>query len=95
MDMRTKKRTIAVQAAERNPLPELPEELINQLVKGPMTPSEVQDLMLSFNKAIIERAMSAELNLHLGYGLGQAKPEGQCNERNGVNGKTLPPIAAA
>ncbi|MGF6672511.1 transposase-like protein [Paraburkholderia sp. WSM4174] len=32
-----------------------------------MTPTEVQDLMLAFNKAVIERAMGAEMNMHLGY----------------------------
>lgn len=42
--------------AARGPLPELPKELLDQLVKGPMTPAEVQDLMLAFNKAVIERA---------------------------------------
>ncbi|WP_415913767.1 IS256 family transposase, partial [Paraburkholderia sp. J63] len=84
-----KKRTIASQAAARGPLPELPRELLDQLVKGPMTPAEVQDLMLAFNKAVIERAMGAEMNLHLGYPQGQPKPPGQANERNGASGKTI------
>ena len=52
-----------------------------------MTPSEVQDLFLSFQKAVIERTMAAEMNLHLGYRPGQDKPEGQANERNGASGK--------
>ena len=63
-------------------------ELLDQLVKGPMTPAEVQDLMLAFNKAVIERAMGAEMNLHLGYPPGQPPP-GQANERNGASGKTV------
>src|SRR5690606_6458836 len=89
MDMpMKKKRTVAAQAAARGPLPELPKELLDELVKGPMTPSEVQDLMLAFNKAVIERAMGAEMNLHLGYPPGQPKP-GQVNERNGASGKTV------
>ncbi len=54
-----------------------------------MTPAEVQDLMLAFNKAVIERAMGAEMNLHLGYPPGQPKPPGQANERNGASGKTV------
>ena len=33
--------------------------------------------------------MAAEMNLHLGYRLGQDKPEGQANERNGASGKTV------
>ncbi len=84
-----KKRTAAAQAAARGPLPEVPAELLDHLVKGPMTPSEVQDLFLSFQKAVIERTMAAEMNLHLGYRPGEDKPEGQANERNGASGKTL------
>ncbi len=44
MDMPSKKRTVAAQAAARGPLREMPAELIEQLVQGPMTPNEVQDL---------------------------------------------------
>ncbi|WP_370540047.1 IS256 family transposase [Burkholderia cenocepacia] len=89
MPMKRKRQTVARQAAARGPLPELPKELLDQLVKGPMSPAEVQDLMLAFNKAVIERAMGAEMNLHLGYPLGQPKPPGQANERNGASGKTV------
>ena len=89
MDMPRKKQTVAAQAAARGPLPELPRELIDHLVKGPMSPEQVQDLMLAFNKAIIERAMGAEMNLHLGYASGDTKPDGQSNERNGSTGKTV------
>ena len=87
--MPTKKRTIAAQAAARGPLPEVPGELLDQLVTGPMTPTEVQELFLSFQKAVIERAMGAEMNLHLGYRAGEQKPTGQSNERNGASGKTV------
>ncbi|WAS57766.1 IS256 family transposase [Burkholderia ambifaria] len=87
--MKKKRQTVARQAAARGPLPELPKELLDHLVKGPMTPAEVQDLMLAFNKAVIERAMGAEMNLHLGYPSGQPKPAGQANERNGASGKTV------
>lgn len=90
MDMpMKKKRTAAAQAAARGPLPEVPAELLDHLIKGPMTPSEVQDLFLSFQKAVIERTMAAEMNLHLGYRPGEDKPEGQANERNGASGKTV------
>lgn len=89
MPMKKKRQTVARQAAASGPLPELPKELLDQLVKGPMTPAEVQDLMLAFNKAVIERAMGAEMNLHLGYRPGQSKPPGQANERNGASGKTV------
>ncbi|WP_423191001.1 IS256 family transposase [Achromobacter xylosoxidans] len=84
-----KKRKAAAQAAARGPLPEVPIELLDHLVKGPMTPSEVQDLFLSFQKAVIERTMAAEMNLPLDYRPGEDKPEGQANERNGASGKTV------
>ncbi|CUI29355.1 Transposase and inactivated derivatives [Achromobacter xylosoxidans] len=90
MDMpMKKKRKAAAQAAARGPLPEVPIELLDHLVKGPMTPSEVQDLFLSFQKAVIERTMAAEMNLPLDYRPGEDKPEGQANERNGASGKTV------
>ncbi|WP_425102646.1 IS256 family transposase [Burkholderia ambifaria] len=89
MPMKKKRQTVARQAAARGPLPELPKELLDQLVNGPMSPAELQDLMLAFNKAVIERAMGAEMNLHLGYPPGQPKPLGQANERNGASGKTV------
>lgn len=95
MDMpMKKKRTVAAQAAARRPLPVLPEEVLDELVKGPMTPDEVQDLMLAFNKAVIERAMGAEMNLHLGYRAGQSKPSDQANERNGPAPRPSSRIAA-
>ncbi|CAD6560404.1 IS256 family transposase ISBcen18 [Paraburkholderia metrosideri] len=89
MPIMKKKRTVASQAAARGPLPELPEALLDELVKGPMTPAEVQDLMLAFNKALIERAMGAEMSMHLGYRPGQPRPSEQTNERNGASGKTV------
>ena len=61
-----KRRSIAAQAAARGLLPVLRDALMDELVKGPITPGQVQDLMLAFNKAIVERAMSAEMNMHLG-----------------------------
>ena len=66
MTMPTKKRTVAAQAAETGPLPEMPAELIEQLVKGPMSHTQVQTLFMSLKKAVIERSMNAELNQHLG-----------------------------
>src|SRR5512139_1647189 len=43
----------------------------------------------SLKKAVIERAMSAEMSDHLGYRQGDEKPEGQTNQRNGTSGKTV------
>jgi transposase-like protein len=67
----------------------IPPELLDQLVKGPMTPEEVQAACLSFKKALIERAMGGELTHHLGYRPGDSRPEGQDNHRNGTTAKTV------
>jgi transposase-like protein len=67
----------------------IPAELLDRLVQGPMTPEEVQAICLDFKKAVIERAMGAELSHHLGYRPGEARPEGQGNHRNGTTGKTV------
>ncbi len=72
MDMPSKKRTVAAQAAARGPLPELPAELIEHLPPGPMSACEVQDLFLSFQKAVVERMMNAQMSQHLGYKLGES-----------------------
>jgi putative transposase len=89
MDMPRKRQSVAAQAAARGPLPELPAGLLDDLIKGPMSPEQAQDLMLALNKAVIERIMGAEMNAHLGYAPGGVKPEGQANERNGASGKTV------
>nr|WP_304523620.1 transposase [Cupriavidus sp. SW-Y-13] len=46
-------------------LPAIPKELIDQFVKGPMTAEAVQDAAMAFKKALIERALGAELGHHL------------------------------
>jgi transposase-like protein len=67
----------------------IPPELLDLLVQGPLTPEEVQAICLDFKKAVIERAMSAELSHHLGYRPGEARPQGQDNHRNGTTAKTV------
>ena len=44
---------------------------------------------MAFKKALIERALGAELSHHLGYPPGAAKPEDATNHRNGTSGKTV------
>jgi putative transposase len=70
-------------------LPPIPKELLDQLVTGPMTPEAVQDVMMSFKKALIERALNAEMSHHLGYEAGAAKPADTGNHRNGKSRKTV------
>ena len=44
---------------------------------------------MAFKKALIERALGAELGHHLGYASGAVKPEAVSNQRNGTTGKTV------
>ena len=76
-------------AAQARVLPKIPPELLDQLVKGPMTAEAVQDASQAFKKALIERALGAEMSHHLGYALRSEKPEAATNYRNGNSGKTL------
>jgi putative transposase len=70
--------------------PQFSAELLDQLVPGPMTPGQVQDIFEQFKKSLLERALGAEMSHHLGYAPGQAKPEGTpANHRNGKSGKTV------
>jgi len=70
-------------------LPAIPAELVDQFVKGPMTAEAVQDLSMAFKKALIERALGAELGHHLGYPAGGERPEQATNQRNGKSSKTV------
>lgn len=54
-----------------------------------MTAGQVQGLFEQFKKALLERALGAEMSHHLGYAPGQAKPEGVVNQRNGKSAKTV------
>jgi transposase-like protein len=45
--------------------------------------------MRRFKKALIERALGAELTHHLGYPPGTEKPDATTNHRNGTSGKTV------
>ena len=73
MQNRTKIKHAAI-AARSAALAKIPDELIDQLVIGPMTGEAVNAASMAFKKALIERAMGAELGHHLGYPAGAAKP---------------------
>ena len=70
-------------------LPDIPKELLDQFVTGPMTAKAVEAATHKFKKAIIERALGAEMSHHLGYAPGEAKPEDVTNHRNGKSAKTV------
>ena len=68
----------------------IPAEILDQIVRdGPLTAADVETATRRFKKALIERALGAELTHHLGYGHGEAKPEPTTNHRNGTSGKTV------
>jgi len=72
------------------PLAPVPSEILDQFVHhGPLTPEELEAAVRRFKKAIIERALGAELTHHLGYAFGAGKPDETTNHRNGTSGKTV------
>ncbi|MFA7670372.1 MAG: IS256 family transposase [Burkholderiaceae bacterium] len=70
-------------------LPEIPAELLEQFGNGPMTAEAINAATLALKKALIERALAGELNHHLGYSPGAAKPAAVTNQRNGKGAKTV------
>ena len=70
-------------------LPTIPKELIDQFVNGPMSAQAVNAASMAFKKALIERALGAELTHHLGYASGGDKPVEGKNHRNGASAKTV------
>ena len=78
-------------AAGMAALPSIPKELIEQLTGGvtPMTADQINATTMALKKALIERALGAELSHHLGYPPGSARPEEAANQRNGKSAKTV------
>ena len=87
--MPTKRKTTKAAEAAAAALPPIPKELIDQFVSGPMSAEAVQAASMAFKKALIERALGAELSHHLGYAPGATKPEDAGNHRNGASAKTV------
>ncbi|MFN7693629.1 MAG: IS256 family transposase [Burkholderiales bacterium] len=83
------RKTTKAAAAAAAAMPSIPKELIDQFVTGPMSAEAVQAASMAFKKALIERALGAELSHHLGYPPGAAKPADAGNHRNGASAKTV------
>jgi len=67
-------------------------ELIDELLKDCADPREVLaegGLLKQLTKAIIERCLESELDVHLGYAKHGRSVEGKTNARNGTSRKTL------
>ena len=82
---KTTKAALAAVAA----MPPIPKDIIDQFVTGPMSAESVENISLAFKKALIERALGAELSHHLGYRPGADKPDDSSNHRNGASAKTV------
>jgi len=85
MPSKTKTAAAVPQAA----LSQIPAELLEKLIPGPVTAGQLEDIFQQFKKAFIEQALGAEMSHHLGYTPGQAKPQGAANHRNGKSTKTV------
>jgi putative transposase len=74
----------------KSKLRDVPEAILDHFAgpARPLTASDVDEVMRRFKKALIERALGAELTHHLGYPPG-AKPEQASNQRNGTTAKTV------
>ena len=88
MPSKTKLKNAAI-AAKTAALPKIPKELIDQFVNGPMSAEAVNAASLAFKKALIERAMGAELGHHLGYPPGADKPEARATSATASSAKTV------
>ncbi|WP_126447988.1 IS256 family transposase [Sulfuricystis multivorans] len=63
-------------------------EVLEELIPGPMTAEGVESIFRQIKKALLERALNAELTHHLGYAKGEAPAEAG-NHRNGSSPKTV------
>ncbi len=71
---------------------EIKKELIDELLKDYKKPEDVigeKGLLKQLTKALLERAMSAELTNHLGYEKSDPAGYNSGNSRNGSTPKTL------
>jgi transposase-like protein len=66
------------------PAIDLPADLLKKWIPGPMDAAGVEAVFQKLKKAVIERALGAELGVHLADRQG-----GQANHRNGHSGKTV------
>ena len=70
-------------------LPSISAELLAQFGNDPMTAEAINTATTALKKALIQRALAAEMNHHLGYPPGAPKPNSVTNQRNGWGAKTI------
>ena len=71
------------------PVKPVSDELIDQWLKEGRKPEDVNDLLKQITKAVLERAMQAEMTEHLGYEKHDPAGDNSGNSRNGLSRKTL------
>jgi len=64
-------------------------ELLDEALKEYRGPQDLEEIFKEFEKAVLERALGAELSQHLGYGKGEDKPEHQTNHPKRASGKRI------
>jgi putative transposase len=64
-------------------------EMLDEVLKEYRGPQDCEAIFKQCKKAVVERALGAELTQHLGYDKGQDNPEHQTNHRNGSSGKRI------
>jgi putative transposase len=70
----------------------IPDTVLDALLSGVETPEDLlgkEGLLVELQKALMERALGAELTEHVGYSKGDAKGRGTDNSRNGFSSKTV------
>lgn len=68
------------------------ETVLDQLLEGVDTPEDLlgkEGLLDELKKALMERALGAELTAHVGYAKGDSAGRGTDNSRNGYSPKTV------
>ena len=68
------------------------DELLDELLReygGPAGVTGPDGLLKELTRAVVNRAIGAELSHHLGYEEGEQPPDGQSNRRNGKTAKTV------
>jgi len=87
----TKKKTELMTATPEKRKP-IRAELLDELLGDYQTPEDLigeSGLLKELTRALVNRAMQAEMTEHLGYDSGKSAPEGQANRRNGKRSKRV------
>ena len=68
---------------------QIKQDVLEELIPGPMTAEGMDAIFRQIKKALLERALNAELTHHLGYAKGEALESKVANHRNGSSPKTV------